>query len=176
MCDAAPILRDSDPTRKPDEPDFFTSGVCQKLFTTTSSNCQHAVGAWQHLPLQPGVDMPDSNNGGAPDADPTELLQVAQYVRMSTEHQRYSTENQAEAISDYAASHGMQIVRTYRDDGKSGLNLGGREGLRKLLSDVRQGACDFSAVLVYDVSRWGRFRIQTRPLSMSTRVGSMVSA
>ncbi|WP_241754480.1 recombinase family protein [Cupriavidus basilensis] len=101
--------------------------------------------------------MPDSNNGSARDAGPIELLQVAQYVRMSTEHQRYSTENQAEAISDYATSHGMRIVRTYRDDGKSGLNLGGREGLRKLLSDVRQGACDFSAVLVYDVSRWGRF-------------------
>jgi len=50
------------------------------------------------------------------------LIPVAQYVRMSTEHQRYSTENQGLAIQEYADSHGMQIVKTYADAGKSGLN------------------------------------------------------
>lgn len=53
------------------------------------------------------------------------LIPVAQYVRMSTEHQRYSTENQAAAIAEYAKAHGMQIVQTYEDSGKSGLNLKG---------------------------------------------------
>jgi hypothetical protein len=48
---------------------------------------------------------------------------VAQYVRMSTEHQQYSTENQAIAILQYAHLHGMEIVRTYADHGKSGLSL-----------------------------------------------------
>jgi hypothetical protein len=43
---------------------------------------------------------------------PDEPAWAAQYVRMSTEHQRYSTENQAEVIAEYAARHGMQIVRT----------------------------------------------------------------
>jgi DNA invertase Pin-like site-specific DNA recombinase len=77
---------------------------------------------------------------------------------MSTDHQRYSTENQAEVIRKYADSHGFDIVRTYADSGKSGLSLGGRDALQKLLSDVQSGKADFSAILVYDVSRWGRFQ------------------
>jgi DNA invertase Pin-like site-specific DNA recombinase len=77
---------------------------------------------------------------------------------MSTEHQRYSTENQAEALTKYAADHGMTIVRTYTDEGKSGLNLEGRAGLLRLLSEVQNGQADFRAILVYDISRWGRFQ------------------
>ena len=85
-------------------------------------------------------------------------IRAAQYVRMSTEHQRYSTENQAEAIALYAERRSFEIVQTYADEGKSGLNLGGRAALQRLISDVTQGQADFSAVLVYDVSRWGRFQ------------------
>jgi len=84
-------------------------------------------------------------------------VRAAQYVRMSTEHQQYSTENQAEVIARYAAEHGMEIVATYEDSGKSGLTLTGREELKKLLADAESGSADFSVVLVYDVSRWGRF-------------------
>ena len=51
--------------------------------------------------------------------EPPTLVRAAQYVRMSTDHQRYSTENQAEAIQAYADAHGMEIVRTYADEGKS---------------------------------------------------------
>lgn len=83
---------------------------------------------------------------------------AAQYVRMSTEHQQYSTENQADRIRDYAERHGIEIVRTYADEGKSGLNIGGREGLQRLLDDVRSRRVDFELILVYDVSRWGRFQ------------------
>jgi DNA invertase Pin-like site-specific DNA recombinase len=83
---------------------------------------------------------------------------VAQYVRMSTEHQQYSTENQATAILQYAHSHNMEIVWTYSDHGKSGLSLSGRAGLAELLDDMKNGTIDFDAVLVYDVSRWGRFQ------------------
>jgi DNA invertase Pin-like site-specific DNA recombinase len=77
---------------------------------------------------------------------------------MSTEHQKYSTENQSEAIRSYAARRGMEIVRTYADAGKSGLRLDGRDALKQLLSDVESGETDFEAILVYDVSRWGRFQ------------------
>lgn len=84
-------------------------------------------------------------------------IPVAQYVRMSTEHQRYSTENQQLAIADYALVHGMRIVKTYADAGKSGLNIGGRLQLQQLLADVQKPDVEFSAILVYDVSRWGRF-------------------
>jgi DNA invertase Pin-like site-specific DNA recombinase len=42
--------------------------------------------------------------------------------------------------------------------GKSGLTVGGREALRQLLDDVQSDTADFEAILVYDVSRWGRFQ------------------
>jgi DNA invertase Pin-like site-specific DNA recombinase len=50
-------------------------------------------------------------------------LRAAQYVRMSTDHQKYSTQNQAEAIAAYAARRELTIVRTYADEGRSGLRL-----------------------------------------------------
>jgi Resolvase, N terminal domain len=40
-------------------------------------------------------------------------LRVAQYVRMSTDKQKYSTENQKDAIAAYAVRRGLTIVRTY---------------------------------------------------------------
>ncbi len=48
---------------------------------------------------------------------------VAQYLRMSTEHQQYSIDNQAAAIQEYAREHGFTVVRTYEDPGRSGLLL-----------------------------------------------------
>ena len=83
---------------------------------------------------------------------------AAEYVRMSTDHQRYSTENQSAAIRKYAEERGIEIVRTYADHGKSGLSLAGRSGLKSLIDDVRAGRADFDLILVYDVSRWGRFQ------------------
>src|SRR5258707_9016171 len=83
---------------------------------------------------------------------------AAQYVRMSTAHQRYSIENQAAAIAAYAARYNLTIVRTYRDAGISGLKIDKREGLKQLITDVSCGRADFSHILVYDVSRWGRFQ------------------
>lgn len=89
---------------------------------------------------------------------PSPPVRAAAYVRMSTEHQQYSTENQSCAIELYAVSRGIQIVQTYADEGKSGLRLDGRDALKRLLHDVESGQADYSAVLVYDVSRWGRFQ------------------
>ena len=87
-----------------------------------------------------------------------ELIHAAQYVRMSTEHQQYSTENQADALRDYASRRGVQIVRTFSDSGKSGLRIDGRDGLKSLIALVQSGKAEFTMVLVYDVSRWGRFQ------------------
>ncbi len=85
-------------------------------------------------------------------------MNAAQYVRMSKEQQKYSITNQLAAIQIYARHNGFEIVRTYSDEAKSGLTLEWRPELRRLLEDVIQGSCGFSAVLVYDVSRWGRFQ------------------
>lgn len=93
-------------------------------------------------------------------ADPDKVtpIRAAQYVRMSTEHQKYSTENQADIISQYAAQRGFEIVQTYGDAGKSGLSIEGRDALKQLIADVEAGVTTFNAILVYDVSRWGRFQ------------------
>src|SRR5579872_2372070 len=85
-------------------------------------------------------------------------IRAAQYVRMSTEHQQYSIDNQLDAIGRYAKEHMMEVVRTYTDDGKSGLTIHNRAGLRQLIQDVEHETAGFSAILVYDVSRWGRFQ------------------
>jgi DNA invertase Pin-like site-specific DNA recombinase len=86
------------------------------------------------------------------------LVRAAEYVRMSTEHQQYSTDNQREKIREYACARGMEVVMTYVDEGKSGLRIGGRPALQRLIADVENGHADFSIILVYDVSRWGRFQ------------------
>lgn len=99
--------------------------------------------------------VPHSANGKQPRS---ERVRAVQYVRMSTDHQKYSTANQEEANRTYASNRGLEIVRTYVDDGRSGLSLQGRPALRQLLEDVLKGDADFRAILVYDISRWGRFQ------------------
>jgi DNA invertase Pin-like site-specific DNA recombinase len=86
------------------------------------------------------------------------LIPVAQYVRMSTDDQKYSPHNQSATNEAYAAAHRMMITRTYFDGGKSGLTFDGRGGLNHLIKDVLNGEVDFKAILVLDVSRWGRFQ------------------
>src|SRR6266481_1486021 len=83
---------------------------------------------------------------------------AAQYVRMSTDYQRYSIQNQAAAIAAYAQQRNLTIIRTYVDEGRSGLRIKGRPGLIKLIEDVQSGRADFDHILVYDISRWGRFQ------------------
>ena len=86
------------------------------------------------------------------------LTSAAAYVRMSTEHQQYSTSNQMDVIREYAKRRGMQITKDYSDAGKSGLNIEGREALAQMIQDVQDGKINCSSILVYDVSRWGRFQ------------------
>ena len=85
-------------------------------------------------------------------------MRAAQYIRMSTEHQQYSIVNQSAVIGEYAKQHGFEIVRTYSDEARSGLDLAQRPGLRELLNDVIGGTHYFKAILVYDVSRWAASR------------------
>jgi len=83
---------------------------------------------------------------------------AALYVRASTEHQNYSTDHQESALREYAAQHDFEVVAVYRDEGRSGLTLDGRNGLLRLLEEVQSGQAAYATVLVYDVSRWGRFQ------------------
>ncbi|MEV8518549.1 recombinase family protein [Dyella marensis] len=83
---------------------------------------------------------------------------VAEYIRMSTDKQDMSVDNQRTAIASYAADHNMRVAQSYVDEGRSGLDVEGRPGLQRLLSDVQNHCTGCVAILVLDVSRWGRFQ------------------
>lgn len=101
----------------------------------------------------------DSNSANSQDiTEPKQPILAARYVRMSTDHQQYSTLNQSDKIQEYADKHNIKIIKTYADDGKSGLSLNGRSGLQQLIEDVESHQAEFKIILVYDVSRWGRFQ------------------
>jgi DNA invertase Pin-like site-specific DNA recombinase len=85
-------------------------------------------------------------------------VRAAQYLRMSTEHQRYSLAAQAEAIEAYATANRFALDRSYFDPGESGLTFDKRRGLQALLSAALDENRTFDAILVLDVSRWGRFQ------------------
>lgn len=97
--------------------------------------------------------MPRTKAAGVP-----RPRRAAQYLRMSTDMQKYSIENQAAAVAAYAARRAIRIVKTYTDRGKSGVSIAGRDGLKNLISDAQNGRADFDCILVYDISRWGRFQ------------------
>jgi DNA invertase Pin-like site-specific DNA recombinase len=90
--------------------------------------------------------------------DSNAQVPASQYLRMSTEHQRYSLENQSSAIEKYARHHGFSIIQTYSDAARSGVVFRKREGLKQLIQDVVQHTASYKVILVYDVSRWGRFQ------------------
>ena len=88
----------------------------------------------------------------------TSVIPAAQYRRMSTEHQQYCLDNQADAIQQYATCHGFAVVRTYADPGKSGLVLRHREGLAQLLKDVVGESQPYRVILVSMSAAGGRFK------------------
>lgn len=61
-------------------------------------------------------------------------------------------------MARYAKEHGFEIVKTYSDGAKSGVRITNRPGLKQAIKDVVDGNVPFRAILVYDVSRWGRFQ------------------
>ena len=89
---------------------------------------------------------------------PSGMIPAAEYLRGSTDRQEYSTDNQSLVNRAYAATHWMTIVRTYSDEARSGLVVDRRDALKRLIADVETSNADFKVILVYDVSRWGRFQ------------------
>lgn len=99
-----------------------------------------------------------------PDTEGTRRnTRVAEYLRMSTDHQQYSLQNQSTFNQDFAKKHDMEIIVSYADSGKSGVTIAGRQGLQQLIEDVTRHLLDIEAVLVYDVSRFGRFQDINEP-------------
>lgn len=97
---------------------------------TTSDDTGPEDDHGDRVPVRPGRPnhvAPDRQTRQHPTPGP--YLRAAEYVRMSTDQQRYSTVAQSEAIHRYAAERGILIVRSYEDAGKSGLNIEGRSAL-----------------------------------------------
>ncbi len=90
--------------------------------------------------------------------DPNVLVPAAAYLRMSDRQQEFSLANQKVAIHEYAQEHGFRIIRTFSDEARSGLTKEKRPALSQLLREVKHGRTLYRAILVYDVSRWGRFQ------------------
>lgn len=84
-------------------------------------------------------------------------LKGAVYIRMSTEMQTESPENQERQIRAYAAMYGIEIVKVYADLGVSGMTAEKREQFQTMIDDVEQGRSTYNIVLYLDESRWGRF-------------------
>lgn len=105
--------------------------------------------------FRPAMDSSLSTTSNNPNEP---IIKAVAYVRMSTEHQQYSTKNQEDVLKAYAKSRNIEITRMFSDGGKSGLNIKGRDALQELMTIVISGKPDFSAILVYDISRWGRFQ------------------
>lgn len=93
-----------------------------------------------------------------PDDERDGTVPAAAYIRMSTDHQEISPEVQLDEVRRYADRRGFRLLRIYEDAGRSGLTIDGREALQRLMSDVVAGRAEFQAILVYDISRWGRFQ------------------
>ena len=83
---------------------------------------------------------------------------AAAYVRMSTDHQQYSTINQMDFIREDARHRGLEIVKMFSDEGKSGLNFEGRDALKAMIAEIEAGQANYCCILVYDVSRGGRYQ------------------
>ncbi|MBC7853648.1 MAG: recombinase family protein [Pirellulaceae bacterium] len=83
------------------------------------------------------------------------LVPVVLYLRMSSDKQECSIDDQRKALTDYCAKHGYRIVREYIDEGISGWKGKERLGFQRLIADAT--AREFVAVVCWDQSRFSRF-------------------
>jgi DNA invertase Pin-like site-specific DNA recombinase len=83
---------------------------------------------------------------------------VAGYRHSAEDKQENSVPLQREFIREFARKHNIEIIHEEADEGVSGLTAN-RPGFRRLFDDwiLNPKAPPFDYVLVYDVSRWGRF-------------------
>jgi len=81
------------------------------------------------------------------------------YARCSTDMQDQSIEDQISAVSKYAEQNEIEVLHDsiFIDEGKSGVLIKDRDGFNKMIQVCEQGKAKFNCILVYDVSRWGRF-------------------
>lgn len=83
---------------------------------------------------------------------------VAAYIRVSTQEQKLhgiSIEAQEEKLNEYADSHGMKIVKFYKDEGVSGRKLiRKRPALQAMIQDAEKG--NFRRIIFIKLDRFFR--------------------
>ncbi|WP_436717443.1 recombinase family protein [Roseiconus lacunae] len=77
------------------------------------------------------------------------------YVRMSTDRQEKSPEQQRVEIKAYAAENGYRIIRWYEDLGISGDRTDKRVDFQEMIAAGSKG--EFEAILCWNQDRFGRF-------------------
>lgn len=84
---------------------------------------------------------------------------IAYYRHSAEDKQENSVPIQREHAEKFAAQYGIEIIHEEADEDKTGL-LATRPGFERLFSDwiLDETVRPFDYVLVYDVSRWGRFQ------------------
>jgi len=86
---------------------------------------------------------------------------ISYYRHSAEDKQENSVAIQRQHTEKFARAHNIEIIHEEADEGKSGL-LATRPAFERLFSDWIENpeAPHFEYVLVYDVSRWGRFQDQ----------------
>ena len=95
-------------------------------------------------------------NGVAQTAHLSPERQVAVYLRSTTQLEGESLRDQLETVLRYARDRGMQLIRIYCDECRSGLRIDDRPVLRQLFRDIEGGTGDFGDILLLNRSRWSR--------------------
>ncbi len=79
------------------------------------------------------------------------------YIRVSTEEQAkqgVSLSAQEEALKNYASALGYDVLKVYKDEGKSAKDIKGRPEMTQILADAQ--AHKFQAIFVYKLDRFSR--------------------
>jgi site-specific DNA recombinase len=84
------------------------------------------------------------------------LIPAVSYIRMSSDLQEASPDQQRAEVVKLAAKHGYKIIREYFDQGISGDATDKRTAFLKMIRDAEEKA-DFAAILCWDQDRFGRF-------------------
>ena len=86
---------------------------------------------------------------------PIDLEPAAAYLRMSSDPQEGSIEQQRSELAKLAEKHGYRIIREYVDEGKSGSKeTEKRTGFLKMIADSHKR--EFRVILCWDLQRFGR--------------------
>ena len=84
------------------------------------------------------------------------LTPAVAYIRMSSDRQEASPDQQRDEVTKLAKRKGFQIIREYFDEGISGDATEKRKDFQRMVRDAEDKG-DFAAILCWDQDRFGRF-------------------